>query len=50
MKKDECPVKDIETGSEEFDTKTFEASNPVFCTLQSAFVASDELIIDLRSQ
>ena len=49
MKKDECPVKDVETGLEEFDTKPFGTSNPVLGTLQSAFVASDELIADLNN-
>ena len=46
--KDECAVQDIETCSEEFDTKLFEASNLVLRTLQSVIVVSDELIADLK--
>ena len=34
MKKDKRAVEDIETCLEEFDTKPFEASNLVLCTLQ----------------
>ena len=48
MKKDQRAVQDIETCLEEFDTKPFEASNPVLCTLQSAIAGSDELISDLK--
>ena len=44
MKKGERAVQDIETFLEEFDKKPFEALNPVLRTLQSAIVASDELI------
>ena len=48
MKKDERAVQDIETCLEEFDTKTFEASNPVLRTLQSTIAASNEPIADLK--
>ena len=48
MKKDERAVQDIETCLEEFDTKPLEASIPVLRTLQSAIVALDELIADLK--
>ena len=48
MKKDERAVQDIETCLEEFDTKSFEASNPVLRILQSAVVASNTLITDLK--
>ena len=50
MKKGERAVQDIETCLEEFDTKPFEASNPVLCTLQPAIVESDELIDDLTNE
>ena len=48
MKKDENALQDIETCFEEFDTKPFEVSNPVLRTFQSAIIASDELIADLK--
>ena len=48
MKKDERAVQDIETCLEEFDTKSFEASNPVLRILQSAVVASNTLITGLK--
>ena len=48
MKKDERAVQDIKTCLEEFDTKSFEASNPVLRILQSAVFASNTLITDLK--
>ena len=48
MKRDERAVQDIESCLEEFDTKPFDESNPALRTLQSAIVASDVLIEDLK--
>ena len=48
MKRDERAVQDIESCLEEFDTKPFDESNPALRTLQSAIVASNVLIEDLK--
>ena len=48
LKKDERAVQDIKSCLEEFETMPFVTSNPVLRTLQSAIVASDELIDDLK--
>ena len=48
LKKDEQAIQDIQSCLEEFSTNPFDESNPVLRSLQSAIIASDELVADVK--